>query len=204
MLWLIGVLAAVLGALLVFIATWKSYTGENRNWAIIFGTLGAPGAMYTLLTTEILYMQNPSLLAHVIVPLGFTAAVVNLGRAFASKVLMQKISRNSKLRAICIVESTMFEPFIIYAYMVAILVMQLPNNGTHIPEDAIDRSMWMVSLAGMAGGLLLGTLTKRYEEDKSVETQKDMRAFIIKTMPAHIIGAMGVILAIFVLMPYIQ
>ncbi|NPA74691.1 MAG: hypothetical protein GXO25_01245 [Euryarchaeota archaeon] len=204
MLWIIGLLVAFMGTGLVFIATWKNYSGEQKNWAIIFGILGAPGAMYTLITAMLVYKMAPSLLDYIVIPLGLTAGLVNAGRAYASGEFMQKISKNSQLRAVTLVKTIMFEPFMIYAYMIAILITQLPSEGVHIPLSHISYAMWIVSIAGMAGGLILGFSANRYEKETDIEDSKNIRGFIIKALPAHIIGALGVILAIIFLMPYMQ
>ncbi len=49
MLWVVGILAAIVGSLLYFLSMWSNYEGEDGNKAILMGSVGFTGFVYTML-----------------------------------------------------------------------------------------------------------------------------------------------------------
>jgi len=206
MYFLLGILMALLGSLVYAMVFWKHSGGMDMPKRMIFIFLGFPVVVYSFLVYAVSIfngLDTVSLgLSYLFAGLAFM--FVNIGRSFVAAKIASVLSKDRMAFAISEIHIVLFEPNAIYTLLVFILGITVIKEKA-VSYSLVNTAIMYVSLFSAVAAILMGMVMNRALE--GVENFKDMRGrfskTIIWTFGAHIVAIMGLILAIYVLLPYL-
>jgi len=206
MLWVVGILAALIGSLLFFLSIWFNYEGGDKNKAIVLGTIGFTGSVYTILIFVMNGVEFPKFVDYATLLMGLAVLGVNLGRAFVAPIFGKILSREKMCFSKLTIFNTLFETFLIFVLLIGVLLYTI-NMGTDIDFAVAKMAMIYVSSFSIISGLALGYMFKKVlNSDESPEKmcRKKFPQIMVHTMPAQVPAILGMLLAILELVPYMS
>jgi len=208
MLWVMGILLAFLGSMVHSLAVWNNMHGgdkKERGRMLVFLEISFSSSIYVLLIFMILSMYLPKYTDNLVLLFGLGVSVMNLGRAY----FLPEIAEAMKEEKICFGRSMVIEvqpeTFAIYMLLIAVLIYAPATSGGVVPPlGYATTAMAFASLGAIAGSLLMAFLLKRELSDNPAGKCRDgFVSILIKTIPGHAIGIMGVLGAVMILLPYL-
>ena len=205
MYFILGLSMALLGAIIYAAVFWKNSSGMEQGKRIVFVAFGFTVVIYQF----VLYVAGMgnkldiSAMGLSYFFAGIAFMFVDIGRSFVAPKIANVLSKDKKAFAISDIHITLFETNAIYTLLVFVLGM------TIVREDAMSYSlmntaMMYVSLFAAIAALLMGVVMNRALE--GVESFEDMRGrfqkTIMWTVSAHSVAIIGLVLAIYTLLPY--
>ena len=206
MYFLLGILMALLGSLVYAIVFWKHSGEMDVPHRMIFLVMSFTLVVYSVMVyvmTIVLNLEVSALgVSYLFAGVAFMS--VNLGRSLVAPNIARVVSRDSKGYSLSIVHIVTFETNAIYTLLVFILGITVIKEKA-VSYSLVNTAIMYVSLFSAVAAILMGMVMNRALE--GVENFKDMRGrfskTIIWTFGAHIVAIMGLILAIYVLLPYL-
>ena len=202
----LGALLTIIGVMLYAVIFWRNSNRMEFSHRLIFAEFGITVAVYFLLFYMLIYLHNLDMksIGDSLIFAGIAFLFVDIGRSFVAGKIGHVFANDSKAYALSIVHLSMFEPNAIYIVLIFILGLTVMREN-HMSYGTFNTAMLYVSLFSAISAVLMGVVMNRALE--GVESFEDMRRnfrkTVIWTVSAHSVAIIGLVLAIYIMLPYL-